>query len=108
MAFISILAAMKVFVPLYHWYFLTCKLATAGAQLEQHAHTCSIHQCSTLTPARRPMAENLDPGQKIIEKLMIKSALMANHIFGIKHKCETSWPGWPTAQNISVDHCTSF
>ena len=61
-------------------------------------------QCSTLTPARRPMAENLEPGPKIIEKLMIKSALMANHILGVKHKCETSWPGWPAAQNVSVDH----
>ena len=34
-----------------------------------------VWQCSTLTPARRPMAENLEPGQKIIEKLMIKSAI---------------------------------
>ena len=33
---------------------------------------------------------------------------MANNIFGIKHKCETGWPGWPTAQKASVDHWSDF
>ena len=65
----------------------------------------SYLQCSTLTPARRPMAKNLEPGLTFFLKLVIKSALMANNIFWIKHKCETSWPGWPMAQKVSVDHC---
>ena len=70
----------------------------------QHFKNWYGNQCSTLTPARRPMAENLEAGLTFFGKLVIKSALMANNIFGIKHKCETSWPGWPKAQKVSVDH----
>ena len=92
---------------LRHWR-TDVVMGTFGEVKLANYETTSQRQCSTLMPARRPMAENLDPGPKILGKLVINLARMADNILGIKHKCEASWPGWPMDQKVSVDHCKTL